>query len=336
VYFSKQSDTDDLVRSGIVRVLKTGLLRYAMHTPLSDFLSVKYDIPSAPKEVFDKWDCWVFKVSLNSFANGEEQRKYAYWYGSLSANRVTNDWKINLSVNTSYTEDYYKIDDTTSITNLRRNQYFNGLIVKSIDDHWSLGMSGSASASTYGNTKSALYLAPALEYDLFPYSQSTREQLRFTYNLGFNFYRYEEETIFDKTSESFLMQSLAIALELRQPWGSISTTLSGRQYPGDFRNAGKPLRQQISWSAYGGISWRIFEGLSFTLAGDYSEIHDQFSLLKRGLSQQDILLQRSQLATNYSYYFSVGFSYTFGSIYNNIVNPRMGGGGSGGGITISF
>ena len=30
------------------------------------------------------------------------------------------------------------------------------------------------------------------------------------------------------------------------------------------------------------------------------------------------------LATNYNYRFSVGVSYTFGSIYSSIVNPRFG------------
>jgi hypothetical protein len=272
---------------------------------------------------------------VNGFGNGEQQRTYGNIYSSLSANRVTNDWKINLSLNSSYSEDKFEIDPTLTIENVRRSQNFSGLVVKSIDDHWSAGLSGSVGASTYSNTKASFNIAPALEYDLFPYSQSTRQQLRFTYRLGYNAIDYLEETIFDKTSESFVGQSLAIALELKQTWGTISTTLSARHYPGNFRNSEASLRNQISWSLFGMVSWRIIEGLSFNLAGDYSEIHDQFGLLKRDLSQEDILLQRSQLSTNYSYFVSAGFSYTFGSIFNNIVNPRMGNSG-GGGISISI
>jgi hypothetical protein len=335
VYVSKESDTQDIRRSGIVRVLKAGLLRYAIHTPLAPYLSVKYDHADSPKEVVDKWDYWVFRVSVNGFGNGEQQRTYGNIYSSLSANRVTNDWKINLSLNSSYSEDKFEIDPTLTIENVRRSQNFSGLVVKSIDDHWSAGLSGSVGASTYSNTKASFNIAPALEYDLFPYSQSTRQQLRFTYRLGYNAIDYLEETIFDKTSESFVGQSLAIALELKQTWGTISTTLSARHYPGNFRNSEASLRNQISWSLFGMVSWRIIEGLSFNLAGDYSEIHDQFGLLKRDLSQEDILLQRSQLSTNYSYFVSAGFSYTFGSIFNNIVNPRMGNSG-GGGISISI
>jgi hypothetical protein len=144
-----------------------------------------------------------------------------------------------------------------------------------------------------------------------------------------------EETIFDLTAEQYLSQSLAVALELKQTWGTISTTLRGTQYPGDFRNGDKPFWQQVTWSVYGMVSWRIVEGLSFNLFGNYSAIHDQFSLTKAGASRDDILLQRTRLATNYSYYASIGLSYSFGAIYNNIVNPRMGNSG-GSSFSISF
>jgi hypothetical protein len=46
-----------------------------------------------------------------------------------------------------------------------------------------------------------------------------------------------------------------------------------------------------------------------------------------GASLEDVLLMRKQLATSYEYYFSIGLSYTFGSIYSNVVNPRFGSGG---------
>jgi len=335
VFNTKESDTDDIIRSATARVLKTGLLRYAMRTPISEFLSVKYDRAAAPKQVHDQWDYWVFRISMNSFGNGEKQRLYQNIYGNISANRITEEWKVNLSASNSYTEDRYDIPSVTTVKNFRRSQSFSGLLVRAIDDHWSAGLSGRAGASTYNNTELTYGLSPALEYDLFPYSQSTRAQLRFLYKIGYFHAKYIEETIFDRRSEGYASQSLEVALELKQTWGSITTTFSGRHYPGNFRNAGVSLRNEISWSLYGLISWRIVEGLSFTVAGDYSEIHDQFGLVKRDLSQEDILLQRSQLKTNYSYFYSVGFSYTFGSIFNNIVNPRMGSGG-GGGFSISI
>jgi hypothetical protein len=42
------------------------------------------------------------------------------------------------------------------------------------------------------------------------------------------------------------------------------------------------------------------------------------------LSGTEVLLRLRELATEYSFDFGVGLSYTFGSIYNNVVNPRFG------------
>jgi hypothetical protein len=41
-----------------------------------------------------------------------------------------------------------------------------------------------------------------------------------------------------------------------------------------------------------------------------------------------VLVSRRQLETSYRYRVSVGGSYRFGSRFNNVVNPRMAGGGS--------
>ena len=51
------------------------------------------------------------------------------------------------------------------------------------------------------------------------------------------------------------------------------------------------------------------------------------------LTIDELLLRRTELATEFNYSLSVGFSYTFGSVYSNVVNPRFGGGfgGPGGG-----
>lgn len=75
---------------------------------------------------------------------------------------------------------------------------------------------------------------------------------------------------------------------------------------------------------YSDISWKIFKGLSFELWGNVSRIHNQLSISAGDVSTEDLLLRRKELETQYSYYTSIGLSYSFGSIYNNIVNPRFG------------
>ena len=58
-------------------------------------------------------------------------------------------------------------------------------------------------------------------------------------------------------------------------------------------------------------------------------IHDQISLPKGQATIEQVLLRRTMLETNYSYYLGLGLSFTFGSIYSNVVNPRFSGGSSG-------
>jgi len=72
------------------------------------------------------------------------------------------------------------------------------------------------------------------------------------------------------------------------------------------------------------ISLQLVQGLAFNIDGGYSAVHDQFSLPKSSASLDDVLLQQRELESQYNYWGSIGISYTFGSIYNNIVNPRFG------------
>jgi hypothetical protein len=59
---------------------------------------------------------------------------------------------------------------------------------------------------------------------------------------------------------------------------------------------------------------------------NYSRIRDQLALQAEGLSDDEVLLQLRQLQTGFRYSVSMGLSYRFGSILNNIVNPRFDGG----------
>jgi hypothetical protein len=314
-YVSKKDDTDDIVRQGNVRVMKLGLMRYVAKTPQAEQIAIAYSKPAAQKVVVDKWNYWVFSLNLDSYLNGQKSTNLVSLYGSVSANRVTPAWKINLSVNANYFESNFDLGDRT-ISSFSRGRSFYGLAVKSFDEHWSIGLSGSAFSSTFSNTDWGLNIAPAVEYNLFRYAESTRRQLRFLYRAGYNDAQYDEETIYDKTSEALFNQELSITLDVKQPWGSVRASLQSSNYFHDFNKNRAEL--------FGELSLRLFKGVSFRVFGDVSRIRDQLSLPKGGASPEEILLQRRQLATQYSYFASIGLSYTFGSIYNNVVNPRFG------------
>ncbi len=324
-YLSEKTFTEDEVKKGLANIIKMGLMRYVAKMPISSRVSIDFTEKVKPTSVVDKWNFWVFSLSADSFLNGEKLYDSQMIYGAFSANRVTPNLKIRLSVSGMFEKSKFDIEGELYESSYE-SRSFSGLVVKSINDHWSAGAFFSAYSSTYNNIKFGLNPAPAIEYDLFPYSQSTKKQLRFLYRVGFNPVRYREETIYDKTSENLWKESLEVTLELKEKWGTISTSLEGSHYFHDF----KKNRLEL-WTE---VSLRIFKGLNFNIYGGGARIHDQLSLVKGGASWEEVLLQRQQLATSYNYYFSVGLSYTFGSIFSKVVNPRFGGASTG--ISVSF
>jgi hypothetical protein len=317
-FASNRTQTSDEVRQGFVRVLKMGLMRYVAKTPIGEKIGIVFRETVKPTSVADKWKLWVFSLSVRTSLNGQESMSSNRLYGSFSANRTTPEWKIRTSVYASKSKDSFSYEDTT-IDSSTESKSLSGMVAKSLGEHWSVGAYISASASTYSNLKLSLTAAPAIEYDLFPYSQSTRRQLTFLYRLNFQPTSYLEETIYDKNSEKLWNESLAVTLGLKEKWGSISMELEGAHYFHDFS------KNHIN--IYGSVSLRILKGLTFDVFGSYAMIHDQLSLPKGTASLESVLLRRTMLETSYSYYFSIGLSYAFGSIYSNVVNPRFGGGG---------
>ncbi len=71
------------------------------------------------------------------------------------------------------------------------------------------------------------------------------------------------------------------------------------------------------------INLRIFKGLSLQINGGIAHINDQLNLKKGDISEAERLLQLRELATKYRIEGGIEITYTFGSIYNNIVNPRF-------------
>jgi hypothetical protein len=320
-YFSNKTDTEDEIREGLTKALKIGLMSYVAKSPIASRIKISYKDIEKPTIKTDKWNYWVFSASLGGRLGGEKSYKSRSLRGSFSASRITPDLKITISLSASQYKDDFTIENE-NIESTTENMNFSGLFVKSLNEHWSVGVFVRAASSSYENIQFSIIPAPAVEYNLFPYSQSTRRQLRFLYKIGFHSLRYREETIYEKTSENLLHEALSITFDIKEKWGSISTSLSGSHYFHDFG------KNRIN--IFNIINLRLFKGLSFFAFGGGSRIRDQLSLPKGEAIFEEVLLRRKQIETGYNYFFSVGFSFTFGSIYTNVVNPRFGSSGHGG------
>jgi hypothetical protein len=200
-YATGPDDTEDAVRNKMTRYLKLGLASYAAKSPIGMDLSVSYSGSGNEVVKRDRWNNWLIRAEIDGHFDGEKYVKSTDMDGSLSANRITEVWKIRLVLGGSLNENRFRETDST------------GAVISTIN--------------------------------------ST----------------------------------------------SRSKNLSGL----------------------------VVRGFSFTTHGGLSLIHDQLALPKGEVEIEDLLLRRRQLQTQYSYWLMIGFEYAFGSIYNNIVNPRFGG-----------
>ncbi len=320
-YTSKQTDTEDIIRNELARHFKLGLMPYVSQSLAIQQIDIHYCKPDAEEEAaqtpHDPWNYWTFRTQVRGYFNGEKSYKYNYLNSSLSANRVTEAWKFSFYLSISNTRSIYDYGDELSYTDDRSSNHFYANVVKSVTAHWSLAVKSGAYKSTYNNYDLSAYVRPGIEFNVYPYSEATQRQFTFQYLLGAHYFDYYEETIYFKMKEQRFTEQLNIAYEIKQPWGSISSSLNASHYFHDIN--------KFNVTLYNSIDLKLVKGLSLNLYGYITFLRDQLSLPSSGASLEEILLRRRELETSYYYYMSIGISYTFGSIYNNVVNPRFGG-----------
>jgi hypothetical protein len=326
-YYSSKTDTDDDVRRGLVKTLNLGLMGFVARTPIAGRIAVDYARPEAPAAVRDRWRSWVFSLSGNAYLSGEESYQSDMTYGSFSANRVTTGSKVRLGLSVDRSKQTYEIDEET-VTGTSSSWNASGLYVKSLGEHWSAGVFVEVQSSLFSNIDLAFAVAPAIEYNFFPYSQSTRRQLRALYTLSLKPVRYREETIYGKVRETLVKEELSLTLDLREKLGTISLSVEASNYLHDLG------KYRVDTFAI--FNLRLYKGLSVYVIGNYSWYHDfQLSLLGREPTYEEMLLRLRELPMRSNYFAAVGFQFQFGSIFTNVINPRFGSSG-GGGLSISI
>jgi hypothetical protein len=313
------SFTDDERRVGLVRFLRIGLVRYVARTPAADKVTITLGNATATSAQTstktDKWKAWVFRTGADGGAFGEETYFDYRINARFNASRVTELWKTQFGARQSYNQSEFEIDDTTTAVNIRRNYSANLTQVRSMTPHMSIGLRADFFSSTYENTKRQFRVAPAIEYNVFPYSQSTRRVWKFEYAVGISDNSYADTTIYDEVHELLPLHRLSMGIAARQPWGSVDASINATQYLHD------PSKYRVG--SFVGTNLRLFKGFEVYTYGGYDIIYDQLSLAKKDYTPQQILLRQFQRGTTYSFWLDLGLSYTFGSIFNNVVNPRF-------------
>ena len=192
----------------------------------------------------------------------------------------------------------------------------NGFVVRSLGPHLSTGLTFSGYSSTQQNVKANFQVAQTVEYDFFKYAEYTRRRLVAAYSLGVSRSTYRELTVYDKLEETLASQGFSLNYSARAAWGNAYVGGSASNYLADF----KKNRMSIG----GGLSVRIVKGLQLAYDASYTRVRDQLSLPKGEATDEEVLLRLRQQRTSYRAKSSLSLNYTFGSVFNNVVNPRMG------------
>ena len=316
-YNSPQSNTAAQERDGFTHMLSLGLVPYVARTPVAHQVRLTVAESLAPQlaSMADPWRNWTMEVYAGGNLNMEStQRAWNARYG-FYANRVTEEWKIRLRPYFNNNARLIRRTDRDDVRISHRRHGFDSFVIRSLGEHWGAGFFVDYITTTIDNLDHKVTVTPALEYSLYPYSEASRRQVTVAYRVGYEFADYITETIFQKTREHLFGHVLSTSVQYRQPWGSVSSGLTGLQY---FHDAGL---YRLTFD--GGVSLRIGRGVSLNLGGSYQRINDQLSLPRGDASLEDILLERRRLATSYRGSGTVGLSYTFGSIFSNVVNPRL-------------
>ncbi len=312
-------------REMLIRYIKLGLAPFIARTSAAKEISISLKTVQADaakktetKPTKDPWNYWVFKIGAGGYINAEKVYKDLRLNGYFSANRVTEEWKTGFTGNADKSKYSYDYEDSTgTISQINKNHNLNlyHFLVKSLNDHWSLGYELSYSQNTFSNYKGRAYFRGGIEYNIFPYKISSNKFFTISYGFTARHNRYYDTTIYNKTSETLFGHRADINLTYNQKWG---TSYLGVMYHNFFHN----------WKFFdlgfnASTNVRITGGLSFSVSLFGGLTRDQLFIRKDLATSQEVLTRQRQLASGYNYYANLGINYRFGSKLNNFVNPRF-------------
>ncbi len=314
------NSSDDMQRRTLSRVINLGLASDAARFAGTELFTVVYAAPelqadAADAVATDRWNLWVYRARLSGNGSAESRSKNYELSAEFGATRVSDTWKLSFDAENEYRSQHFTLSDGTERQFALRSGDVNARVVRSVSQHWSVGTQVNAGLSEFRNQDAFVSTDVSVEYNVFPWEQATSRQLVGILAVGSRFYDYSEITIFDRASEHRPVARAIIAGESRQRWGTVDGSLRYTQFLHD------PERYNVSF--YARSEFRLTRGLSLDIRANAAKVQDQLYLPRGEASDDEVLTRQRALATAYRLSASVGISFTFGSIYNNIVNPRL-------------
>ncbi|HSM07103.1 MAG TPA: hypothetical protein VK858_20920 [Longimicrobiales bacterium] len=323
-FTSNPTDVEEETVAGLIQTISAGLVRYAA---LSGRLE-QIRIEGAPvdeatarepqqRQGDDPWNFWVFSARFNAEIQREDREEQDEFEVNLSANRTTDLWKVDLGARFDYRRREVTFDDDEDpFVDEREDWRVDAQVVRSLGPHWSVGFISDVGKSVRFNEDFSFELSPAVEWNYFPWQESTRRRLVANYSIGVAYVEYDEvPTIYEKSEETLLQHRLDIAYRQQESWGQANLGAELQQY--------LQYTDQYSIELQANVEYRLIRGLGLDVGVGYEVIRDQRFLSAEGLTPEEILISRRELQTGSRFSFEVGLNYRFGSIFNTVVNQRF-------------
>ncbi|MFN0033082.1 MAG: hypothetical protein ACKVOR_13060 [Flavobacteriales bacterium] len=314
-------NTDAEAREMLAQKVKLGLVRYAAKYDLANDLLINSnnekdveDIGIGSNPDSDPYNAWVFRLSGNLNLEAQKVFQSGDFYGNIGASQVKESFKLEINFGMSYSEQRYNFDGISDSFVLR-SQYASSNYIKSLGEHSAVGVFTTITLSDYSNYDYYQRTALSFEYNIFPYKEAQTKAITISATVGGAYYDFQDTTIYNQIEALVPYTGISMGVSLNQSWGSLSGALSANSFLNNFdrKRAGAWLSADV----------RIYKGLSVSIYSSFNIIHDQINIRKGGASEEEVLLEQQELQTNYRLYSFLGLSYRFGSIYNNVVNPRF-------------
>lgn len=317
VFFTKPNAVDAEKREAIVKTLKRALLKYMVDEELTEHISYSVDVSSEEEviSILDPWNAWVVSLGVNGNLNRESQFNSVNLRFNINVNRVTDKHKLLSRVNYNRNESNFVIEGEETISNLQTSFYGNTLYVYSLNENWSAGGVIRYSRSIFENYDHSITVSPAIEYNIFPYSEYANHNFTIRYEIGGRYNDYIDSTTYFKTTEYLGRHRLAVDFQIVKPWGNIDIDAGASQF------LTRPKRYSIDINP--SVDVNIFKGLNLYTGIYYEITKDRINIPKGDLSVEEILLQNKLRDSNFSMYMYFGIRYRFGSSFNNVVNTRF-------------
>lgn len=309
-------ETAHNIRTLLSNAIIRGLMPFFNETPESGNyqLSIEKNEETVVKNeiLYDKWKNWVFRLSTTGGFDYEESKSGYNYSFKLYGDKVTDKLKIN---NYVYLKNEVNQYDNVDFVYRYNYKYAYTKGVYSLSDHWSAGLTLFSIQSSYYNKRFSLSSLAAIEYNLYPWNESNEHVISLAYAAGFEKLYFYNKNYLGNFNESLLLHRLYVEVSNIKPWGEISVNISGSEYLTDLS------LYNISFGA--NLSFRIIKGLSLTFDLLALSIHDQIYIPENSYSVEQIISGATKLPTTFEFNGSVGITYQFGSIYNNVVNRRL-------------